>query len=524
MNRQTLDLPSLEPIPDDIDEHIRRLLRTHPPEPALEEWLTELIKHSGHMSLGQDMRWRLLSIIWLAQFDPEKAWPYLMWLNMNEPVIQDHLAEILTEAVDDLEAHVQLANWMNNPPEERLATFFSQFRHIPALSNIPSLLKRLLARPAASETGVWLAGFCRNTAGHLSPSMRRWHLLAAAWYATRFDPEAGLAYLRESASGADTLSASDNKLLMEAASEIAGVNDLIQWIADCSDPAVKTMLREFGHPDLPTFTKKLLQKKPDYSRLADLADQARADAQAFQRYVSLLRAADIPLEKVKILDLACGLLAPQTVLFNSAGYKTVGADLHIPPAYLPLPGLLDWFKRTKHKKAWQEATGPYYQALSRESGLKLKWNRVKIELADLTRLQFADSSFDIVICLNYLQHAPDVAGLLAEAARVLAPNGILLADFRPYPALSGAFQIDGSLPPWDHLRDKRGEHAVALNQWREARYRTAFEQYLAIDQWLAEQEEQAQARLTPDIQAELADYSPEELTRQQITVLARKAT
>jgi SAM-dependent methyltransferase len=40
-------------------------------------------------------------------------------------------------------------------------------------------------------------------------------------------------------------------------------------------------------------------------------------------------------------------------------------------------------------------------------------------------LPFADVSFDVVVCLNVLQHVADTQRLLSEARRVLAPRGLL---------------------------------------------------------------------------------------------------
>ena len=41
------------------------------------------------------------------------------------------------------------------------------------------------------------------------------------------------------------------------------------------------------------------------------------------------------------------------------------------------------------------------------------------------RLPFADGSFDVVTCVNVLQHVADTQWLLSEARRVLAPGGLL---------------------------------------------------------------------------------------------------
>lgn len=520
---QTLTLPPLTTIPDNIEEQLRQLLQS-PRQAGLETWLFELIKSSGHLSTPDALRWRVVAMVWLAvEFDINKAWPYLMWLNTGQPTISEHLAEILSEAANDLDCHVELANWMAQAKDERLKIFFSDFHPLPARYNMPTLVRRLLNHPTAPEVGVWLAAYCRDMSGNTNSNLRPWRLLTAAWYAACFDAQAGLAHLRELSGGSPTLAAVDNKILTDMAGELNCVTAVIQWLAACPDAAVKTMLKDFGHPDLPTFTATVFQQPPNYQHLANSVRHADRDAQAFRRVVKLLEQAGVPLKNARLLDLACGPLAAQTLLFNSAGYKIVGGDLDIPPAYLPTASLAQrLFQRGKYVKAWETTTAPYYQALAQYAGLKLKWNGVKIELADLTRLPFPESSFEAVVCLHHLHHAPDVESLLAEAGRVLQPGGVLVANIVPYPTLNGAFSTDGA-QPWSHLRGvDNTPNPVILNRWRERQYRLAFEKFFQVEQWQAEANPDALTHLTPTVKAELADYDEGELICQQIMVVAKK--
>ncbi|RME98763.1 MAG: hypothetical protein D6768_16540, partial [Chloroflexi bacterium] len=192
MQNTMTQLPSLNPIPANIEDHIRRLL-TAPAEPAIGEWLLELLQDSGHMSTGDDMRWRLLCMVWLAlQYNPEEGWRYLQWMNMGEPAISGHLSEMLIEALDNLDAHVQFASWQAAATDPRLQTFFADFYPIPAQRKMPSVIAGLLARRHDHpETGVWLARYCEGTAYHDGKFMRPWRLLTAAWLAAQFDAEAG---------------------------------------------------------------------------------------------------------------------------------------------------------------------------------------------------------------------------------------------------------------------------------------------------------------------------------------------
>lgn len=57
---------------------------------------------------------------------------------------------------------------------------------------------------------------------------------------------------------------------------------------------------------------------------------------------------------------------------------------------------------------------------------RLGSERVSHAVADLTRLPYADSSFDAVVCGWVLEHLPDPQPGLRELARVLQPGGKLL--------------------------------------------------------------------------------------------------
>lgn len=519
----TITLPPLSPIPDDISDHIYRLLHG-PHDPAIGPWLLELAKNSGHLSNPEELRWRALCLVWLAmEYNADAAWPYLMWLNMNEPAISEHLSEILVEAVDEFETHVQVANWQAQADDERLVTFLKEFRCIPARRRIQPLMSKRLADPTRPETGVWLAAFCRDTAYNDAAFLRSWRLLAAAWYAAAFDPAQGVSYLQALTNNAASLSAADNQLLMDAATGANGLAAMIQVIADCPDSAVKTMLKDFGHPDLPALAKSILESEPDYAYLKGVSQNALGQVEFFNFSRECLEQAGIVPKNSHILDLACGPLAEYAHLFDAAGYNVLGVDLNIPPGYLPLPGLTGWFKRRKHAKAWKLASSPNYHALEQQAGVSLRRGKVKVQLADLTRLELAGNTFDAVICADYLHHAPNVTGLLAEAARVLKPGGLFVANIRPYAGLGGAFQAESSAP-WSHVHRTETSPIVLqpLNKWRETQFQNALNGYFTVEQWLPSTDLQAQAKLTPEIEAELADYSAEELTRKQILVVAQK--
>ena len=66
------------------------------------------------------------------------------------------------------------------------------------------------------------------------------------------------------------------------------------------------------------------------------------------------------------------------------------------------------------------------QEMLRRARTRLKSERPRFVVADLTQLPFADSTFDCITCGYVLEHLPDARVGLSELSRVLEPGGRLL--------------------------------------------------------------------------------------------------
>jgi ubiquinone/menaquinone biosynthesis C-methylase UbiE len=70
-----------------------------------------------------------------------------------------------------------------------------------------------------------------------------------------------------------------------------------------------------------------------------------------------------------------------------------------------------------------------------------EWDQTKLDIvSDITSIPEADGSFDVVMCVEVLEHVPHPANALSELARLLKPGGYLiltapfcsLTHFAPY--------------------------------------------------------------------------------------------
>jgi SAM-dependent methyltransferase len=70
-----------------------------------------------------------------------------------------------------------------------------------------------------------------------------------------------------------------------------------------------------------------------------------------------------------------------------------------------------------------------------------KWSDVNAKVADVCALPFAEGSFDIVLAMHTLYHAPDVDQAVAEIARVLRPGGLAIASTNSENNMAALFDL-----------------------------------------------------------------------------------
>jgi ArsR family transcriptional regulator len=92
-------------------------------------------------------------------------------------------------------------------------------------------------------------------------------------------------------------------------------------------------------------------------------------------------------------------------------------------------------------------------ALARARLAKPGLTHCTVRLADMYRLKLADAAFDLVVLQMVLHYAEDPAGVLAEAARVLRPGGLLLvADLAAHTRADIVTRLAHRWPGFDDAR------------------------------------------------------------------------
>lgn len=219
---------------------------------------------------------------------------------------------------------------------------------------------------------------------------------------------------------------------------------------------------------------------------------------------------------LRVLDLGNGRLRPQYTLLRAAGHQVYGVDLVNRPQRSTINAA---YKVARRLYAWR--LGVPAAAAAGET----------LVCSDVGRLPFPDGYFDLTISMAAFEHFLDVPRVVAEVARVLRPGGVAWICLHLFTCPSGGHNVSFTesplrhVPPgvdaWDHLRQRKLPFTVPLNEWRQHQYLEAFGQELQVLTHYCVTRE-GEEMLTPEIEAELAGYTRDELTCGALVIMARK--
>lgn len=142
--------------------------------------------------------------------------------------------------------------------------------------------------------------------------------------------------------------------------------------------------------------------------------------------------------------------------------------------------------------------------------------------------------FDLIMSWSVFEHLPQPQAALDNVINLLRPGGVFYLSLHLYTSHNGHHDIraftgqEDALPLWGHLRPST-RHLINpssyLNEWRLAQWRDLFQSLQPPPDEFLEQYDSARrfgSRLSPEEQAELAQYSPEELNTVDVIYLWQK--
>ncbi len=221
---------------------------------------------------------------------------------------------------------------------------------------------------------------------------------------------------------------------------------------------------------------------------------------------------------LRILDLANGRLRPQYLLLKAAGHRVYGIDL------VNQPGS-SWVDLAYRLARW---------VYIRKLALMAEATKGQtLVCGDVAVLPFSDSSFDLVTSVAAFEHFLDVPSVVTELARVVRPGGLVWVGIHLFTSPSGGHNlsltenplrtIPAGVDPWDYLRRRRLPFRVPLNGWHRDQYLEVFARNFQILKHYCAMRE-GEELLNPALEAELSNYSRDELTCRSYIILARKAS
>lgn len=218
---------------------------------------------------------------------------------------------------------------------------------------------------------------------------------------------------------------------------------------------------------------------------SETVNQLTEDAEALEKVIMRLRG--VPLSGSNILEVGPGHFFVQSSYFAQKNtVTTIDTDV-LPSGINPL----NYMSMLVHNGLQRSAKTIIRKMLGVDARYR-KCLRARLSISalpsvralrgDVCKMEFADSSFDVVFCRSVLHHLSDPAVALSEMARVLRPGGVAIVDVHLYTSYNGSLDprvISGSCDEtlfWAHLRpqmapDFRGNsflNKLGLDEWRSA--------------------------------------------------------
>jgi len=267
----------------------------------------------------------------------------------------------------------------------------------------------------------------------------------------------------------------------------------------------------------------------------------------FAEYDSYLKEyASTTLRDATILEIGFGARPYRLMALTSLGYDATGVDLDQPTLHGTRRELTAIYKRNGFERALKTLVrSTLFDArerralakLLRQRGSELVIQDDRYIVMDSTSSQFDDimrkQPVDLIVSEDVFEHIPtDALGeLVARMGSWLTPDGIALIRPNVFTGITGGHLVEWYPPvddrrrrrsePWEHLRKNRYVANTFLNKLTRADFRRLFSEHFDILEEHALIPDLGREYATPEVRAELREFSDEELFSNQVLFVLR---
>jgi SAM-dependent methyltransferase len=250
---------------------------------------------------------------------------------------------------------------------------------------------------------------------------------------------------------------------------------------------------------------------------------------------------DRPLAGAKTFEIGFGTRAGIMIALASLGVDAYGVDLDAPLLHGSWSELQNMYRLNGTERVLKSFIRFYiFDAIWRRrlaSELKRRGRELvvpenRLLFQDAASVDWPDQSLDLITSESVFEHIPQPSldVLLAKMARWLKPTGIALIRPDVFTGISGGHLLEWfdlkenkarRSEPWEHLRKKRYQGNVYLNEFTRADYRRMFSEYFEILEENVVDPDQGRQFYTPEVARDLSAYGEDELFSNGVQFILR---
>ncbi|HEY2466983.1 MAG TPA: class I SAM-dependent methyltransferase [Terracidiphilus sp.] len=245
----------------------------------------------------------------------------------------------------------------------------------------------------------------------------------------------------------------------------------------------------------------------------------------------------------RVLEIGFGGQPTRLIALMSMGIDVRGIDLDMPMLTFSPIRLLQIATKNGPERALKTAVRNLLfdrrdrsklAAALRQRGYKLKIDPSRFLIGDAATFNYGPEPVDFVYSNDVFEHVPNqgLEQLMERLASLMSPNGVALITPSVYTGITGGhltewygnmvpLDVPRKSEPWEHLRQQRYKANTYLNCLSRAGYREIFRRHFEIVEERVMDPTLGLQWLTPDVRAELSQWSEEELFSNRVEFALR---